>query len=269
VAQDDHQQPEAQQQAKPQQPQPSEPQAAASRAEQTEPQSAAAAAQKMLEKAQSTTRPLLQRSTLREKYYLFQAVRQNPPNQLGVSDTPSGPLLAADVVSAAEADQLYQPFGAVFDLLGSFNDAGSGAYPAAQSGIQTEVLGKIEWASEHYGYKNTLSGGSTIGYEKKLDFSFGGAIGIYPALVLENLSSTTTTILQPLARPMFQDAFQWEIGPRINRPLFLHGEASLFVNFGQNFLINQVTSFKQGDNTVTATPCLMVWEEQPHSERQG
>lgn len=234
-----------------------EPQAQEHRAEPAQPQTAeaqAAAVQKKLEEARTNTAPRLQQSTLGEKYYLFQAVRQNRPDPLGISHTPVGPLLAADVVATAGAEELYQPFGAVFDLLGSFSDAGSGAYPAAQSGIQTEALGRIEWESEHYGYKNTVSGGSTIGYEKKFDFSFGGAIGIYPALVLENLSSTTATISQPLARPMFQDAFQWEIGPRINRPLFSHGEASVFVNFGQNFLLSQVSSFKQGDNTVTATP---------------
>jgi hypothetical protein len=215
---------------------------------------AAAQAQQRFEQAQQNTPGTLQQSSTLQKYIFLQQVRQNGRDALGVSPTSAGPLLAADIVSANAADQLYQPFGAVFDLLGSFSDAGSGAYPSAQSGIQTEALGQIEWESEHYGYKNTVSNGTTIGFEKKFDFSFGGGIGIYPALVLENLSSTTTTIAQPLARPMFQAAFKWEIGPRLNRPLFSHGEASAFANFGQNFLLDQVTSFKQGDNTVTATP---------------
>src|SRR5262249_29633730 len=153
-----------------------------------------------------------------------------------------------DVIAAAAADQLYEPFGAVFDLLGSFSDAGNGAYPSAQSGIQTEALGRIEWESEHYGYRNVTVGSSGVGYVRKFDFSFGGALGLYPALVLENLSSTTETIAQPLARPMFQDAFQWQIGPKVNYPLYSHGEATFFVNLGQTFLINQVSSFKEGDN---------------------
>jgi hypothetical protein len=220
----------------------------------------AAADQTAFEAAKAYTTTLLKSSDLARKYYLLQAVRnkKKPPSLApslpGISVTPLGSVVAKDVITTAEADQLYQPFGAVFDLLGSFSDAGSGAYPSAQSGIQTELLGRVEWESEHYGYQNLAKDNLDVGYVPKLDFSFGGSVGLYPALVIENLSSTTTTIAQPLARPMFQDAFQWEIGPRLNYPLFAHGEATIFANLGQNFLINQVTSFKQGDNTVTATP---------------
>ena len=228
--------------------------------EQTQPndkQSKVDADRKKFASAKENTSGVLRNSTLARKYYLFQAVRDknNPPNDQGISKTASGDLVKADVIADAGAAQLYEPFGAVFDLLGSFNDAGSGAYPSAQSGIQTEALGRVEWESEHYGYQNVTQGTSEVGYVSKFDYSFGGSVGLYPALVLQNLTNTVPgTIAQPLARPMFQDAFQWEIGPRINHPIFAHGEATLFANFGQNFLINQVTSFKDGDNTVTATP---------------
>ncbi|HXM21321.1 MAG TPA: hypothetical protein VN948_08670 [Terriglobales bacterium] len=230
--------------------------APAEQTQHTDTQAKAAAAKAALAAARANTTSTLANSNLTGRYYLFQAVRdkKNPPDVQGISTTSLGPVVAKDVITAAGADQLYEPFGAVFDLLGSFSDAGSGAFPSAQSGIQTEALGRIEWESEHYGYENVTKGSSEVDYVGKLDFSFGGAIGLYPALVLENLSSTTETIAQPLARPMFQDAFQWQVGPRLNYPLYSHGEATFFVNLGQNFLINQVTSFKEGDNTVTATP---------------
>jgi hypothetical protein len=226
---------------------------------QTQPsdkQAKAEAAKALFADAKKNTPEVLAGSNLERKYYFLQVVRDknNRTGVPGIANTSEGPLVIKDVVQDAAADQVYEPFGAVFDLLGSFSDAGNGAYPAAQSGIQTEALGRVDWESEHYGYENTTSAGAEVGYVRKLDFSFGGTIGLYPALVLENLTSTTETIAQPNARPMFQDAFQWQIGPRLNYPLFSHGEASFFVNFGQNFLIDQVTSFKEGDNTVTATP---------------
>src|ERR1035437_4528800 len=219
-------------------------------------QAKAAAARAAFAAAKANTPSVLAGSDLARKYYLLQAVRQkeNRTNVPGVASTALGNVVTADVITAATADQLYEPFGAVFDLLGSFSDAGSGAFPSAQSGIQTEALGRVEWESEHYEYANVTKLGSEVDYVRKLDFSFGGTIGLYPALVLENLSSTSETIAQPHNRPMFQDAFQWQIGPKLNYPLYSHGEATFFVNVGQNFLINQVTSFKEGDNTVTATP---------------
>src|SRR5439155_5280898 len=58
----------------------------------------------------------------------------------------------------------------------------------------------------------------------------------------------------PKVRPMYQKTFRWNIVHRVHYPLFPHGEATIFANFVQHFLINQVTSFKEGDNTVSATP---------------
>jgi hypothetical protein len=217
----------------------------------------------LLKATQQITADLLRTSTLAERYYWFQLIKNNPPNPGGISTlkTPlnRGPqslqnLYAPAIKAATSADGTYQPFGAIFDILGSFGDAGSGSIPSAQSGIQTQGFGTITWESEHYGYENSTTSDNQVTYKSKFDFSFDGVIGLYPALVLENLTSTTTTIAQPTARPMFQDAFHWTIGPNLNHPLFSHGEATAFVNFGQNFLISEVTSYKQGDNTVTATP---------------
>lgn len=181
--------------------------------------------------------------------------RQNNPN-CDVIPPAADPDSA---LNAAKQDGTYSPFGSVFDVLAAFTDAGNGAYPAAQSSIQTEVLGKVEWETAHYGYQNTQCTDKnteqvTLGFNRTPDFSFGGSIGVYPELVLENLTSTTETIAQPSARPMFQDAFHWSLGPRANYPVASHGEIGAFANFGQNFLVNQVTSFKDGDNTVVATP---------------
>jgi len=48
------------------------------------------------------------------------------------------------------AQDIYEPFGVVFDVRGLFSDAGSGTYPSAESGFQTQALGRIDWESRHY-----------------------------------------------------------------------------------------------------------------------
>lgn len=58
-----------------------------------------------------------------------------------------------------------------------------------------------------------------INYKHNIDFSFGGMIGLYPDLVMENLSSATATIAQPKNRPMFQDSFRWTLGPKVSYPV--------------------------------------------------
>lgn len=201
---------------------------------------------------------LLKDSTVSQRYYYFQLAKVNGTTTSGVSKFgldggSTKEYYAPALREAARADGTYEPFGAVFDVLASFGDAGSGSVPSAQSGIQTQLFGNIKWESQHFRAENTASGGQT-GYKRKIDFSFGGELGLYPVLVLENLTSTTATIAQPSARPMFQDAFHWSIGPNVNFLQFSHGESTAFVDFGQNFLINQVTSYKQGDDTITATP---------------
>jgi hypothetical protein len=160
-----------------------------------------------------------------------------------------------------KADGTYSTFGAVFNVSATFGDAGAGSVPSAQNSIQTEAQGVISFESTHFGFvaNNDKS--------HHPDFSFGGTVGLYPALVLENLSSSNTTVSQPNARPMFQSAFRWSLGPNLNFPIYDHGEAGIFVNLGQNFLVNQVSSFKQGDATIVATPvsnsvgrAAMFWE---------
>lgn len=140
---------------------------------------------------------------------------------------------------------LYQPFAAVFTAAESFGDAGNGAVPAAQNGLQTETLGRIAWESEHYG------GSSTVFHP---DFSFGGNIGFAPTMVLVNLTNQGTAV-PPKARPMLQNAFEWDVSPRLNVPIFSKGEISGLATLGQALLVSDVSSFKQGDNTtIVATP---------------
>ena len=145
--------------------------------------------------------------------------------------------------------QLYsEPFGSDLDIAASFGDTGANGIPSAQNTIQTEALGQIEFQSDHffYNWKTCISHRPTL--------SFNGTVGLRPALVLENLSSTTTTIANPGARPMFQDAFGWSLGPRVNVATSHSSQLEAFATLGESYLISQVTSFKQGDNTVTATP---------------
>jgi hypothetical protein len=52
---------------------------------------------------------------------------------------------------------------------------------------------------------------------------------------------------------MFQDAFGWSLGPKVN-VAFHNSQFTAFATLGENYLLSQVTSFKQGDDTITATP---------------
>ena len=159
----------------------------------------------------------------------------------GMSDNPPLP-------TPQQFKSYYDPFGANLDIAASFGDTGADGIPSAQNSIQTEALGQIEFESEHffYDYGSCLSHRPTI--------SFGGRIGLAPALVMENLSSKTATIAVPNNRPMFQDSFAWILGPKLNIATSHLSQTAVFANFGEKYLISQVTSFKQGDDTVTATP---------------
>ena len=150
--------------------------------------------------------------------------------------------------TAAQYGDYFNPFGANFDAAASFGDTGANGIPSAQSTIQTEALAQVEFESTHFGYNyaNCNLGQPT--------FSFGGTVGLTPALVLENLTSPTATIAVPSNRPMYQDAFTWKLGPKFNIVTTSESQFSVFASLGENYLISQVTSFKQGDDTITATP---------------
>ena len=135
---------------------------------------------------------------------------------------------------------LYEPFGAVFVAAQTFGDAGSAAVPAAQTSLQTETLGRIAWESEHYW--------SSATQQHYPDFSFGGNIGFTPTLTLVNLTNQGTAVL-PGARPTLQNAFEWDLTPRVNIPVFSKGEVSGFITLGQTLLTSDVISFKQSDGT--------------------
>lgn len=166
------------------------------------------------------------------------------------SDVGTCPGMTGTPVAAPlqEYGQYHEAFGANFNVAASFGDTGVGGVPSAQNGIQTEALGLIDFESEHffYDYTKCLSRRPTL--------TFGGTVGLRPALVMENLSSATATIANPNNRPMFQNAFGWTLGPKLNIATSQMSQLDAFATLGENFLIDQVTSFKQGDNTVTATP---------------
>jgi hypothetical protein len=178
---------------------------------------------------------------LRKVMLVRQGKDKAPDSCVGVTGAPPQP-------SAQEFGQYYEPFGANFDLAASFGDTGANGIPSAQNSIQTQALGQVQFESEHffYDYGKCLS--------RRPTFSYGGTVGLRPALVMENLTSTTATISNPNARPMFQEAFGWTLGPRLNFATSQMSQLALFANLGENYLISQVTSFKQGDDTVTATP---------------
>lgn len=160
-----------------------------------------------------------------------------------------GPTADAVPYPTNQEFQMYsEPFGSSLDVDASFGDTGANGIPSAQNTIQPEALAQIRFESEHfwYNWKECTSSRPT--------FSFSGTAGLAPALVLENLSSNTETIANPKARPMFQDAFGWSLSPKMNVAIRHSSQFTVFATLGESYLISQVTSFKQGDNTVTATP---------------
>ncbi len=179
-----------------------------------------------------------------ESLRLYKAAEQGKAQIASCPDMAGTPPLP----TPQEFGKYYDPFGASFDVAASFGDTGAGGIPSAQNSIQTQALGQVTFESEHffYDYTSCLSRRPTI--------SFGGTVGLRPALVMENLSSTTAAIAVPNNRPMYQEAFGWSLGPKINIATSHMSQADVFVTLGEVYLIGQVTSFKQGDDTITATP---------------
>jgi hypothetical protein len=184
-----------------------------------------------------------------EKLDALKQALQNPTHANAFDGTDLDP---ATVKLLAEAEGIYQTFGAVFTAYGAFGDGGTNAVPAAQSGFQTEAVADVAFESEHYGWNHLNANGDHRPHQP--EFSFGGSVGLYPSVVMENLTVESGTLTNPSNRPMFQDALHWNLGPHIDIPLFAKGEANAYVDMGQNILVDSVTSFKQGDLTVTATP---------------
>ena len=158
-----------------------------------------------------------------------------------------------DLLDVMKERGVYEPFGAVFTAAATFGDAGTNGVPAAQTDtIQTKTLGVVEWESEHY-FSPKVSSDNTAFKLFRPEFSFGGRIGFAPELVLVNLTNGGTAVT-PGARPMLQEAFVWDVGPRLNLPVFSKGELSALGRVGQTFLATDVSSFKQGDANIVATP---------------
>jgi hypothetical protein len=158
-----------------------------------------------------------------------------------------------DLFAVLKERGIYEPFGAVFNAAATFGDAGTNGVPAAQTDtIQTKTLGVIDWESEHYHSPRVSSGDDGFKLFRP-EFSFGGRIGFAPALILVDLANGGTPVT-PGARPMLQEAFVWDIAPRVNLPVFSKGELSALGRIGQTFLTSDVSSFKQGDASIVATP---------------
>ena len=159
----------------------------------------------------------------------------------GMAGTPAEP-------PSTDYQGYYNNFGATLNVAASFGDTGASGIPSAKNTIDTETLGQIEFESEHffYNYKRCLS--------RRPTFSFGGLVGLQPALVMENLTSMSATIAIPKNRPMFQDAFGWNLIARMNVATSQLSQVAAFADFGGKYLISQVSSFKQGDDTIVATP---------------
>src|ERR1051326_6187949 len=156
--------------------------------------------------------------------------------------------------SITRAQDTFEPFGANLDTAAELTDTGTGNVPSATGSPQPQAKGVITWESAHFGSDDT--DGSL---DKRLDFSFGGQFGYAPVYTLVNLANSSATALTPKARPMFQQGFVWSIRPQLNLHLppvvnkLLSEELAVFGGVGQSILTSPVNSFKQSNDTITAT----------------
>ena len=154
---------------------------------------------------------------------------------------------------ALQGEDAFEPFAANLDTAAEITDTGTGNVPSATGSLQPQAKGIITWESAHFGSDDT---GQT---SQKLDFSFGGQFGYAPVYTLVNLTNSAAAALTPKARPMFQQGFIWTIRPQFNIHLpsvvnnALSEELAPFGEIGQTILTSPVTSFKQSNDTITAT----------------
>lgn len=156
--------------------------------------------------------------------------------------------------SIMRAQDTFEPFAANLDTAAELTDTGTGNVPSATGSLQPQAKGVITWESAHFGSDDT-NGANDRWY----DFSFGGQFGYVPIYTLVNLTNSAGTALTPKARPMFQQGFVWSIRPQLNVHLppvvnnLLSEEVAVFGGVGQSILTSPVNSFKQSNDTITAT----------------
>lgn len=175
------------------------------------------------------------------------------PATPAVSTAPCPALPVAPPMTSTDITSYTNPFGANLDVLTSFGDTGANGIPSAQNTIQTEALSQIQFESPHFFFDWARC--SNLSISHRPTFSFGGTVGLVPAVVLEDLTTSSSTALaKPNGRPMFQDAFGWTLTARMNVATSHMTQLDLFGTLGEDYILSQVTSFKQGDDTITATP---------------
>lgn len=152
------------------------------------------------------------------------------------------------------AQDTFEPFAANLDTAAELTDTGTGNVPSATGSLQPQAKGVITWESAHFGADDTDGT-----YDRGFDFSFGGQFGYAPVYTLVNLANSAGTALTPKTRPMFQQGFVWSIRPQFNIHLpavvnnLLSEELAVFGGVGQSILTSPVNSFKQSNDTITAT----------------
>lgn len=194
------------------------------------------------------------------RFYDRQSLANIYWNLNAITDPVKRSTLQSLVQHQMSDEGLSEPFAAVLDTSAEITDTGTGNVPSATGSLQPQAKGLITWESSHFGHQKaddeTMSGSSSVHHP---DFSFGGQFGYAPVFTLVNLTNASGAALSPKARPMFQQGFVWSIRPQLNVPLFqflhdqLSSELAVFGEVGETILTSSVTSFKQSNDTITAT----------------
>jgi hypothetical protein len=130
---------------------------------------------------------------------------------------------------------------------------------ATSAGSSTTALAHIEWGSKHFGDENWWP----------VDFSFGGALGLQPALsLLKNpppaaasgastgAAGTSTPTTPSQVTSQYQAAFGWDLAGKLNIHSGPTAETALFAKGGQIRLLtnNGATVIDQGANSTLLIP---------------
>jgi|SRR5579863_2152389 len=171
-------------------------------------------------------------------------------NYVGLLDPLAGSLVAGPVLG--ETGKLAQ--GTTSTSTGGGTSTSTTGTAATSSNSQTTALAHIEWGSKHFG-EDTWS---------PIDLSFGGSIGVQPALTLltnpppagSSGSATAASSSTPATTAQYQSAFLWDLNVRANYHTGSAAETSGFFRGGQVRLLtgNGATVVDQGANSTLQIP---------------
>jgi len=191
----------------------------------------------------STTTPLIGDSTvphpnepinrfLFRLHRLYQDIKHDEEPVVSRADRADAELVGDALHRLMDELRLREPFAAALDTGLTITDAGNTVIPYARSATGKLPFGLIDWESKHF-----FEHGRT-------DWSFGGRLGLLPALTLvnrsdEKLGADGNPVAKWPLHPLFQDAFHWDVNARFSVHTSESSELSLLGRAGQAQLLEE------------------------------